>query len=178
MWNFCDSRWIAKNFPELNALHEPNPFNSFDLTGKQNPVNLRNEQQKDQNIITVLEVNRNWTTILLALSKLETQETLTISKTIMALYTINFTITQAAILHDSMSFHSTCGKKSFTAFIIVNQMDIVELPKLTLFRYYFYFINFVEYLTDYIKNCSSCLQVKPIEYATFKPPFLSLATDQ
>ena len=48
----------------------------------------------------------------------------------------------------------------------------------TLFGQHFYFSNFVEFLTDYIKNCSFCLQVKPVKHATLKPLLFSLATDQ
>ena len=35
-------------------------------------------------------------------------------------------------------------------------------------------------MTNYIKNCSSCLQTcfKPVKHATLKPPLLSLAVDQ
>ena len=47
-----------------------------------------------------------------------------------------------------------------------------------LFRQKFYFPNFVEFLTNYIKNCSSCLQIKPVKHATLKPPLQSLAVDQ
>ena len=47
-----------------------------------------------------------------------------------------------------------------------------------LFRQRFYFLNFVEYLTNYIKNRHSDLQMKPVKHGTPKPPFLSLATDK
>ena len=78
-----------------------------------------------------------------------------------------------------MYFPSTCEKKSFIAFTIANMLDTVELPKTAiLFCHYFYFPNFVVFLTDYIKNCSSCFQVKPVKHATLKPPPLSLATDK
>ena len=46
------------------------------------------------------------------------------------------------------------------------------------FRQKFSFSNFGEFLTNYIKNCFPCLQVKPVKHATLKPPFLSLAVDQ
>ena len=46
---------LRKYCPELNALHEHIPVDSFDLTNKQNPVNVRNEQQKVRNIVTVLQ---------------------------------------------------------------------------------------------------------------------------
>ena len=46
------------------------------------------------------------------------------------------------------------------------------------FRQKFYFPNFVKVLTSYIKNCSSCLQFKPVKHATLKPPLLSLAVHQ
>ena len=42
------------------------------------------------------------------------------------------------------------------------------------FRQNFYFPNFVEFLANYIKNCSSSLQVKPVKDTTLKPPLLSL----
>ena len=48
----------------------------------------------------------------------------------------------------------------------------------SIFRRHFYFPNFVEALMNYVKNCSSCLQVKPIKHASQKPPLLSLATDK
>ena len=47
---------ILRNYcSELNALHAHSPLNSFAITDKQNPVDLRNEQQKDQKIATVLQ---------------------------------------------------------------------------------------------------------------------------
>ena len=46
------------------------------------------------------------------------------------------------------------------------------------FRLKFYFPNFVEFLANYMKICSSCIQVKPVKQTTLKPPFLSLAKDQ
>ena len=47
-----------------------------------------------------------------------------------------------------------------------------------LFRKHFYFPGFVEFLANYVKNCSSCLQIKPVKHQTLKTPLLSLATDK
>ena len=46
---------LRKNLLILNAVYEQNPLDSFDLTDKQNPVNLRTEQQKDQDMVTTLQ---------------------------------------------------------------------------------------------------------------------------
>ena len=37
---------------------------------------------------------------------------------------------------------------------------------------------FVEFLTHSVKSCFSCLQTKPVDHETLKPPLLSLATDK
>ena len=45
---------VYTSFPEINALHAPNPLDDLDVTNKSNPLNLYAEQQKDTNIKLVL----------------------------------------------------------------------------------------------------------------------------
>ena len=173
---------MTNSFSEINALHEPNPIDSFDLTDKQNPVNLRKEQQKYQNIVMVLR----W---------LETRPPSPSSYQ-------NSELMKHLKLFDRREnnngfLYRKCydyrGHNVIRQYIVPTHMRKVVLYRVhdkkyaghcgiaktaTLFCQYFYFPNFVEFLTDYIKNCSSLLQVKHIKDATLKPRFLSLATNQ
>ena len=45
---------VLQSFNALNALHAPNPLDELDLTEKMTSLNLREEQQKDDNIRLVL----------------------------------------------------------------------------------------------------------------------------
>ena len=53
---YCEI-YLTNQLPpsELNALHDPNPLDAFDLSDRNNPVDLGLEQQKDFNFCTVLE---------------------------------------------------------------------------------------------------------------------------
>ena len=46
------------------------------------------------------------------------------------------------------------------------------------FRKGFYFPSFTEYLLNYVKNCSTCLQTKNIQQKRLRLPLESLASDQ
>ena len=47
------------------------------------------------------------------------------------------------------------------------------------FHQAFYFPNFVDFLMDYVRNCPSCLRVKPVKNSSpQQPPLQSLATQQ
>ena len=58
------------------------------------------------------------------------------------------------------------------------QPNALHTKTAQLFRQKFYFPNFVDFLTNYKKNCSSCLQVKPDKHANLKPHLQPLAVDQ
>ena len=47
-----------------------------------------------------------------------------------------------------------------------------------LFREHFYFPGFQEFLVDYIKNCLTCLQIKPIQKSHLTPPLLPITSLQ
>ena len=50
----CTNKDISGTLPTLNALHAPNPLDTFDLADKKNPLDLQKEQLHDPNIQTVL----------------------------------------------------------------------------------------------------------------------------
>ena len=172
---------LRKYCPELNALQEHNPFKFFDLTDKQNTLNIRNEQQRDQNIVTV-----QW----LATGPPSSS------------HYLNSELMKYLKLFDRLEkhngnlyrkFYNQTGRIEIRQYVVPQHMRNEILYRVhnskyaghcgiaktaTLFRQYCYFHNFVELLTDYIKNCSSCLQVKLVKHATLKPQLFSLAIDQ
>ena len=47
---FISPKSCRESFSEVNALHSPNTLDNLDLSDKLTPLNLREEQQKDNTI--------------------------------------------------------------------------------------------------------------------------------
>ena len=166
----------------LNALHAPNPLDELDLTDKMNSLNLRDEQQKDDNIRFVM----HW----MATHPPEPSPYLS-SELRKYLKHFNRLEVYNGVLY--RKFFDDTGKSITRQYVVPVHLRAEVLYRIhnsklaghlgitktaQRFRQKFYFPNFVEFLTNYIKNCSSCLQVKPVKHTTLKPPLLSLAVDQ
>ena len=178
----CTNKDISGTLPTLNALHAPNPLDTFDLADKKDPLDLQKEQLQDPNIRTVLTWFEKGTP---SPSPYMNQE--------LAKYLKHFDRLE---LHQGVlyrKFFDHTGRNITRQYVVPKHLRKEVLYRVhnskfaghsgitktaTLFRQYFYFPNFVEALTAYVKNCSSCLQVKPVKHATQKPPLLSLATDK
>ena len=171
-----------KAFEALNSLHAPNPLDDLDLTDKMTPLNLREEQQKDPNIKLVLHwmdthppqpspyLSSELRKYLKHFNRLENHQGV--------LYRKFFDDTGKVV---SRQYVVPAHLRAEILYRIHNSKTAghIGITKTAqIFRQKFYFPNFVEFLTNYIKNCSSCLQVKPVKHATLKPPLLSLAVDQ
>ena len=172
----------SKAFESLNALHAPNPLDEFDLTDKMTSLNLREEQQKDANIKLVLHwmethppdpspyMSSELRKYLKHFNRLENYHGV--------LYRKFFDDTRKTI---TRQYFVPAHLRTELLYRVHNSKTAghIGITKTAqIFRQKFYFPNFVEFLTNYIKNCSSCLQVKPVKHATLKPPLLSLAVDQ
>ena len=166
----------------LNSLHAPNPLDDLDHIDKMTPLNLREEQQKDPNIKLVL----HW----MDTHPFEPSPYLS-SELRKYLKQFNRSEIHQGVLY--RKFSDDTGKVVNRQYVVPAHLRAEILYRIYnsktaghlgitktahIFRQKFYFPNFVEFLTNFIKNCSSCLQVKPVKHATLKPPYLSLAVDQ
>ena len=166
----------------LNSLHAPNTLDDLDPTDKMTPLNLREEQQKDPNIRLVL----HW----MDTHPPEPSPYLS-SELRKYLKHFNRLENHQGVLY--RKFFDDTGKVVNRQYVVPAHLRAEILYRIhnsktaghigitktaQIFRQKFYFPNFVEFLTNYIKNCSSCLQVKPVKHATLRPPLLSLAVDQ
>ena len=173
---------LRDSFPEINALHSPNPLDDLDLSDKLTPLNLREEQQKDN-------------TIRLVLSWLETgpPSDFPYMSTELRKYLKHFDRLENhhGILY--RKFFDDTGRNFIRQYVVPQHLRNEVLYRVhnskyaghpgiaktaELFRKHFYFPGFVEFLANYVKNCSSCLQIKPVKHQTLKTPLLSLATDK
>ena len=172
----------SKAFESLNALHAPNPLDEFDLTDKTTSLNLREEQQKNANIKLVLHWMETHPPDPSPYLSLELRK---------YLKHFNRLENYQGVLY--RKFFDDTGKTVTRQYVVPAHLRTELLYRVhnsktaghigitktaQIFRQKFYFQNFVEFLTNYIKNCSSCLQVKPVKHAALKPPLLSLAVDQ
>ena len=159
----------SKAFESLNALHAPNPLDEFDLTDKMTSLNLREEQQKDANIKLVL----HW---------METHppdpSPYLSSELRKYLKHFNRPENYQGVLY--RKFFDDTGKTITRQYVVPAHLRTELLYRVhnsktaghigitktaQIFRQQFYFPNFVEFLANYIKNCSSFLQVKPVKHA-------------
>ena len=179
---FMSSEDLKTSLPSLNALHAPNPLDHLDMSDRLTPLNLQLEQQKDTNIQLVLAWIANGPPSPSPYMNTELRKYL---KHFARLENHN------GVLY--RKFFSDNGRDFIRQYVVpthlreellyrVHNSKYAGHPGIAktaeLFRKHFYFPNFVEFLTNYVKNCSSCLQTKPVKHATLKPPLLSLATDK
>lgn len=166
---------------ELNVLNLQNPLDTFDFGTDQ--LDFQREQEKDIDIVTA----KKWI-----------QDT---SKPSDAEY-LNFEQTKYLKQFDRLLVKGSILYRKFfdnTGNVQVNQMVVPkQLRKELLFRIHntkfkahlgitktaiefrkkFYFPGFSEYVVDYIRNCETCLQVKPVKSAYQKPPLQEVVSKQ
>ena len=171
---FSLSKDLRKSYPEINALHASNPLDFLNMLDKINHMNLQAEQQKDSNIQLVLDwietgqpsqspyMNHELRKYLKHFNRLENHN---------------------GVLY--RNFYSDNGRDFIRQYVVPTHLRQEVLYRVhnskyaghpgiaktaELFRKRFYFPSFVDFLTNYVKNCSSCLQVKTVKHATLKPP--------
>ena len=171
---------VLQSFNALNALHAHNPLDELDSTDKMTSINLQ-EQQKDDNTRLVLhwmETHPPEPSLNLG------SELRKYLKHFNRLKVVNGVLYQ--------KFFDDTGKSVTPQYVVpaylrtdilyridnsklAGHLGITETAQR--FRQNFYFPNFVEFLSNYIKNCSSCLQGKPVKHTNLKHPLLFLAVD-
>ena len=169
-------------FLSIDALTSPNPLDDFDFTNKQLPLDLAAEQKQDESISKAIE----W---ILTDSKpnpayLKTTE-LKYFKQLPRLTLNN------GILY--RKFFDQTGKVSHEQFCVPAHLQKELLYRIhnsrwrghlgisrtiAEFRKRFYFPNFTEILTDYIRNCLTCLQTKAAKQISLKPPLQPVASER
>ena len=171
-----------KALSQLSALHAPNPLDELELSDKLQSLNLKEEQQKDPNIRLVLHwtnthppapspyLNTELRKYLKHFPRLEIYRRV--------LYRKFFDKTGKNVTRQHVVPAHLCAENVYRIHNskLAGHIEITKTAQL--FRRKFQFPNFVEFLTNYKKNCSSCLQIKPVKHATLKPPLQSLAVDQ
>ena len=168
--------------PSMNALHQANPLDEFDLTNKMEPLNLAVEQQQDKNIRTVMtwlkgEHPKNSEHFNVELKKY-------------------YKHLKRLEIHNGVlyrKFFDNTGRNFTRQYVLPNHLRKEVLFRIhnsklaghlgitktaEKFRELFYFPNFVELLADNIKNCSSCLQIKPLKNQFLRPPLQSVTVQQ
>ena len=166
---------------QLQAIHEHNPMDDFDTTGH-SPLNRRAEQQKDSDIKRViLWFERGPPTTAQYLSG----DLKNYLKQYPRLAMFD------GVLH--RKFYNPTGNSFIKQYCVP-----IHLQKEVLFRIHnsvwsghkgvsrtiaefrkrFNFPNFTETLTDYIRNCVTCLQTKPSPTAALRPPLQPMSSLQ
>ena len=128
----CEHYTLPKDvhfsFPEINALHAPNPLHDLDVTDKSNSLKLYAEQQKDTNIKLVfhwlekgpppptLYMNTELKKLIKKFGRLENHHGV--------LYRKSFDDRGRNFIR-----HNTCVRESSTEFTTANMQAIHALPK-------------------------------------------------
>ena len=151
-----------KALSQLNALHAPIPLDELDLSDKLQSLNLK-EQQKDPNIRLVL----HWTNIHPpAPSPYLNTEFRKYLKHFPRLEIYQGVLYQKLFDDTGKNVTRQYGVPAYLRAEVVYRIHNSKLAghigitkTAQLFRQKFYLPNFVVFLTNYIKNCSSCLQI-------------------
>ena len=147
---------LRESFPEIKALHSPNPLGDMDLSDKLTPLNLREEQQKDN-------------TIRLVVSWLETgpPSDFPYMSTELRKYLKHFDRLENhhGILY--RKFFDDTGRNFIRQYVVPQHLRNEVLYRVhnskyaghpgiaktaELFRRHFYFPGFVEFLANYVKK--------------------------
>ena len=166
----------------INALEFVNPLDKFEMANSVEPLNLKQEQQKDPNIRKIVHWLRTKLPNDLSYLNIELQKLCKQAKRLEI---------QNGVLYRKFFDHT--GRNFTRQFVVPSHLrkelifrlhnskfagHLGIMKTVEKFRQLFHFPNFLEFLEDYIRNCPSCLQVKPPNNASLKPPLQSVATQQ
>ena len=167
--------------PTLNSISADNPLDFFDLTHLQAPVEWINEQKKDATIQKVIAWRRLNYVPRLAFYTAEEDKYI---KQFPRLKLINGVLCR--------EFYDDAGKISHYQDVVPQHLRDELLYRLhntklkghhglmktvAEFRQRFYYPGFTESLINHIKNCLTCVQVKPIPESHRTPPLETMMTD-
>ena len=168
--------------PQMNLI-ESNDFEDIlhDLPNRTQPLNLAEEQRKDEVLREVFSWLQNGkpdesTTLPIALRKYRKQ------------------FNRLEIKNDTLYrlFYDDCGKVQSRQFCVPKHLwrEVVYrlhssktaghfgiAKTIAEFRKRFYFPNFTEFLLSTVKNCLSCLQLKRAPPRLLKPPLQALSSE-
>ena len=180
--SMCDSEYTSLTRAENNALHEPDPLNDFEISEHATTLNLKAEQSKDPALRKVrkwLEENSDIDITY------ETHEIKKYAKHHSRLVLENGIIYRKFFNDVGIVSHlQYCVPKHLRSEILYRLHNSPTSGHLGInktvyeFRKRFYFPSFTEYLLNYVKNCSTCLQTKNIQQKRLGPPPESLVSDQ
>ena len=169
--------------PEINEVHYNNPLDVLsDITDRMQPLNLYSEQQQDEDIRKIIRWKKDNVTADL------TYECKTVRKYFKQ---INRLVVEEGVLF--RLFYDDIGQIQYKQYCLPKQLwkEVVYrlhnsrtaghvgiLKTIREFRQRFYFPGFSEYLIDFIRNCLTCLQLKPADERQLKPPLQPVSSLQ
>ena len=168
---------------QVNSVVMENPVDDFDLSDRCIPVDLANEQQQDSNIRVVFQ----W----IQTNQYPTDRSyLSFDLTKYLKQSPRLTIQQGVLYR---KFFDQTGRVALLQYCVPQQLRAEVLYRvhnspyrghlgisITIkeFRRRFYFPGFSEVITDYIKNCLTCLQHKPAPTSALRPPLQPISATQ
>ena len=172
---------LAPATQQINGMHEQNPLDEL-ITHGHGPLDLRAEQQHDKDIKRVLLwFERGSPTT----GQYQSSD---LKKYLKQFPRLSIT---EGVLH--RKFYNHTGNQFIKQYCVPLHLQKEILYRihnsvwsghkgvsLTIaeFRKRFYFPNFTERLTEYIRNCITCLQTKPAPTSALKPPLQPLSSLQ
>ena len=169
---------LAPATQQINAMHEQNPLDEL-ITDVHGPLDLRAEKQQDKDIKRVLLwCERGSPTTGQYLSS-------DLKKYLKQLARLSIT---EGVLH--LKFYNHTGYQFIKQYCVLSHLQKEVLYRIhnsvwsghkgvslaiAEFRKRFYFPNFYERLTEYIRICLTCLQTKSAPTSALKPPLQSLS---
>ena len=164
----------------MNMIAEPNPLDSFDMTTRRTPVNWYREQGRDPLIRKVMRwVNLNQAPDV----QYTTPEENKFVKQLPRL-TIRDGVLYRKFFDDTgrIQRYQTVVPKQLRQELLyrIHNTELMGHKGISKtiqeFRQKFYFPGFTEFLADYIRNCQSCAQTKPIRASLITPPLQEMMT--
>ena len=159
---------------QMNSLQEINPLDHFDMSDRRRPIHWEREQYMDPTLRKVIEWVR--------LKKNPSNQYATFDENKYIKQLPRLTMRDRVLCR---KFYDHTGKVQYYQTVIPIHLRKELLYRIhntkfmghkgmgktiTEFRKKFYFPGFTEYLVDYIKNCQSCTQIKPIKASLITPP--------
>ena len=166
---------------QISAIGSPDPLNNFDVPECTKHLNIAEEQKKESEIQQV----RSW---IHNRKSLPRTNYLTVSQRKYIKQLDRLCVNNDIVYR---KFFNHAGHVSHKQILLPKHLRhellyrIHNSPEAShrcitqtvyLFRKHFYFPGFQEFLINYIKNCLTCLQIKPIQKSHLTPPLLPITS--
>jgi hypothetical protein len=173
---------LTRPSKSINALNEQNPLDSFPVDDKMEALDMRTEQAKDDNIRAVMEWIRTKDTPDTRYASIELQK---YKKQFPRLTVQDGTMYRKFFDDTGRNYHLQLVVPKHLREELLYRLHNSKLmghqgvtKTVQEFRKHYYFPSFTEHLIDYIKNCSSCLQVKPPSKSSLRAPLQPISSLQ